>query len=218
MSLTAAYALSSAVPLWLVLLVSGEPGPAATASAEQAAHLQNFDRLARAGHLQVVGPVADESPDCVRGIAVLRAADPEEVQRHFQDDPLVSRGRLRPVVRRVHSFRGEARLAGVDPAQVVAYRLVWLRHREGAHRFEPNILSGLLGSADRALNSAPKEALWTALVGGPERTEMIAVCPDAGTEPVVRWARTLAIHEAGLTRLDVLPFYTMRGAFASGLE
>jgi uncharacterized protein YciI len=62
----------------------------------QGKHLANFTRLWHEKKLVIVGPMGDSGP--LRGIVLLKADSREGLLRHFELDPLVSKGLLDPEV------------------------------------------------------------------------------------------------------------------------
>ncbi len=84
----------SDVQVYWVFLTTGKPTagvPQEEIADMQAAHLQNFGRLAQAGKLLTAGPMKD--PDAtLRGIVVLQAKDLDELNAMFAQDPYVTQG------------------------------------------------------------------------------------------------------------------------------
>lgn len=83
-----------------VFLVTGKP-TAGTPKEElqqmQAAHLQNFDRLAKIKKLTAAGPCSDPEKK-VRGIVVVHASTLEKAQSLFDTDPYITQGFMTPEI------------------------------------------------------------------------------------------------------------------------
>ncbi len=73
-------------PAWRVLETPEE-------EAQQNRHLAFLRSLYEAGIILVYGPTVD-APDDLRGLAVLKAASPEEARRIMDNDPHVKAGHL----------------------------------------------------------------------------------------------------------------------------
>lgn len=92
---------------YFVFLVTGKSteGRAQTEVEKmQAAHLENFWRLAKLGELSAAGPCAD--PDkLVRGIVVINATSIADAESKFAADPYVSEGYMKT---EIHQFQNAA--------------------------------------------------------------------------------------------------------------
>lgn len=92
---------------YFVFLVTGKP-TAGTAQEEiqkmQAAHLENFGRLAKLGELSAAGPCADPEK-VVRGIVVIKASSLADAQSKFEPDPYVGQGFMKT---EIHQYRAVA--------------------------------------------------------------------------------------------------------------
>jgi uncharacterized protein YciI len=69
---------------------SPESTPETTANQRQ--HLENMDRLSKAGHLLLSGPTPEAGE--LRGIVILQAESLEGARAHFADDAHIKSGRL----------------------------------------------------------------------------------------------------------------------------
>ncbi len=80
---------------WFVMLSKGpnRTHNQATAQKIQQAHLQNIERLAKAGKILVAGPFADDGN--WRGIFIFDCPDSLEVKRLLDTDSAIASGRLR---------------------------------------------------------------------------------------------------------------------------
>lgn len=81
-------------PYYLVLLKKGphRDQDSATASQIQKGHLENINRMASAGKLNVAGPFLDEGD--LRGIFIFDCSDENEVKQLCDNDPAILSGRL----------------------------------------------------------------------------------------------------------------------------
>ena len=83
-----------------VFLVTGKP-TTGIAKEEiqqmQAAHIQNFDRLAKIQKLSAAGPCSDPDKK-VRGIVVVHAPSLEKAQSLFDTDPYITQGFMTPEI------------------------------------------------------------------------------------------------------------------------
>lgn len=81
-------------PYYVVLLKKGphRDQDSATAAAIQKAHLENINRLASIGKLNVAGPFLDDGE--LRGIFIFDSRSEEEVRQLVDSDPAVKAGRL----------------------------------------------------------------------------------------------------------------------------
>ena len=81
---------------YFVMLSKGARRDAITDTAEihrlQRGHLDNINRLARAGKIVVAGPFGDNGH--ARGIFIFDAPSREEVEQLLQTDPAIAAGRL----------------------------------------------------------------------------------------------------------------------------
>jgi uncharacterized protein len=81
-------------PYFLVLLKKGphRDQDSATAAKIQKAHLENINRMAASGKLNVAGPFLDEGD--MRGIFIFDSGNEDEVKKLVDNDPAVKAGRL----------------------------------------------------------------------------------------------------------------------------
>ena len=81
-------------PYFLVLLKRGpnRNQDSTTAANIQKAHLENINRMAASGKLNVAGPFLDEGE--MRGIFIFDSGDEDEVKKLVENDPAVKAGRL----------------------------------------------------------------------------------------------------------------------------
>lgn len=81
-------------PYFLVILKKGphRDQDSATAAKIQKAHLENINRLAALGKLNVAGPFLDDGD--IRGIFIFDSGNEEEVKGFVENDPAVKAGRL----------------------------------------------------------------------------------------------------------------------------
>ena len=81
-------------PYFLVLLKKGpnRNQDSTTAARIQKAHLENINRMAAAGKLNVAGPFLDEGD--LRGIFIFDSGNEDEVRKLVENDPAVKAGRL----------------------------------------------------------------------------------------------------------------------------
>lgn len=81
-------------PYFLVLLKRGpnRNQDSVTAANIQKAHLENINRMAAAGKLNVAGPFLDEGE--LRGIFIFDSGNEDEVKKLVENDPAVKAGRL----------------------------------------------------------------------------------------------------------------------------
>ena len=76
---------------------------------KQAAHLENFGRLAKLGSLTAAGPCSD--PDKVtRGIVVINAKSISDAETHFGPDPYVSEGYMKAELHGYQTIAGKLEL------------------------------------------------------------------------------------------------------------
>lgn len=89
-----AAAVESQPSLYWVFLITGKP-TAGVDSSEiekmQAAHLENFRKLAEDGRLVTAGPLSDPEGR-LRGIVILNANGPDQVAEMFKPDPYIQEG------------------------------------------------------------------------------------------------------------------------------
>lgn len=92
---------------YFVFLVTGK-STQGTAAEEvqkmQAAHLENFGRLAKVGDLSAAGPCADPEK-IVRGIVVIKATSLADAESKFESDPYVGQGFMKT---EIHQYRAVA--------------------------------------------------------------------------------------------------------------
>lgn len=92
---------------YFVFLVTGKPTQG-TAQEEiqkmQAAHLENFGRLAKLEELSAAGPCADPEK-IVRGIVVIKATSIADAESKFEPDPYVGQGFMKT---EIHQYRTAA--------------------------------------------------------------------------------------------------------------
>ncbi len=81
-------------PYYVVLLKKGphRDQDSATATQIQKGHLENINRMAAAGKLNVAGPFLDEGD--LRGIFIFNCSDENEVKQLCDNDPAILSGRL----------------------------------------------------------------------------------------------------------------------------
>jgi uncharacterized protein YciI len=81
-------------PYFFVLLKKGpnRSQDSVTAAKIQKAHLENINRMAASGKLNVAGPFLDEGE--MRGIFIFDSGNEDEVRRLVENDPAVKAGRL----------------------------------------------------------------------------------------------------------------------------
>ncbi len=81
-------------PYFLVLLKKGphRDQDSVTAAQIQKAHLENINRMAASGKLNVAGPFLDEGE--MRGIFIFDSGNEDEVKKLVDNDPAVKAGRL----------------------------------------------------------------------------------------------------------------------------
>jgi uncharacterized protein YciI len=81
-------------PYFLVLLKKGPNRDQDSVSAAkiQKAHMENINRMAASGKLNVAGPFLDEGE--LRGIFIFDSGNEDEVKRLVENDPAVKAGRL----------------------------------------------------------------------------------------------------------------------------
>ena len=81
-------------PYFFVLLKKGpnRSQDSVTAAKIQKAHLENINRMAASGKLNVAGPFLDEGD--MRGIFIFDSGNEEEVKKLVDNDPAVKAGRL----------------------------------------------------------------------------------------------------------------------------
>lgn len=81
-------------PYFFVLLKNGpkRDQDSATAAKIQKAHMDNINRMAASGKLNVAGPFLDGGD--LRGIFIFDSGDEAEVKRLVENDPAVKAGRL----------------------------------------------------------------------------------------------------------------------------
>ena len=81
-------------PYFLVLLKKGpnRSQDSTTAARIQKAHLENINRMAASGKLNVAGPFLDEGD--MRGIFIFDSGNEDEVKKLVENDPAVKAGRL----------------------------------------------------------------------------------------------------------------------------
>jgi uncharacterized protein YciI len=81
-------------PYFLVLLKKGphRNQDSVTAARIQKEHLENINRMAAAGKLNVAGPVLDDGD--LKGIFIFDSASEDEVRKMVENDPAVKAGRL----------------------------------------------------------------------------------------------------------------------------
>ena len=81
-------------PYFFVILKKGHnrDQDSATAAQIQKGHIDNINKLAAAGKLNVAGPFLDEGD--MRGIFIFDSGNEEEVKSFVENDPAVKAGRL----------------------------------------------------------------------------------------------------------------------------
>jgi uncharacterized protein YciI len=81
-------------PYFLVLLKKGphRDQDSVTAARIQKAHMENINRMAASGKLNVAGPFLDEGE--LRGIFIFDSGNEDEVKKLVEGDPAVKSGRL----------------------------------------------------------------------------------------------------------------------------
>ena len=81
-------------PYFFVLLKKGpnRGQDSVTAAKIQKAHLENINRMAASGKLNVAGPFLDEGE--MRGIFIFDSGNEDEVRKLVENDPAVKAGRL----------------------------------------------------------------------------------------------------------------------------
>jgi uncharacterized protein len=81
-------------PYFLVLLKKGpnRSQDSVTAAKIQKAHMENINRMAASGKLNVAGPFLDEGD--MRGIFIFDSGNEDEVKKLVENDPAVKAGRL----------------------------------------------------------------------------------------------------------------------------
>ena len=81
-------------PYFLVLLKKGSirDQDSATAAQIQKGHIENINRMAAAGKLNVAGPFLDEGD--LRGIFIFDCTTEDEVKQLCNNDPAIKSGRL----------------------------------------------------------------------------------------------------------------------------
>jgi uncharacterized protein YciI len=81
-------------PYFFVLLKKGpnRSQDSVTAAKIQKAHMENINRMAASGKLNVAGPFLDEGE--MRGIFIFDSGNEDEVRKLVENDPAVKAGRL----------------------------------------------------------------------------------------------------------------------------
>jgi uncharacterized protein YciI len=81
-------------PYFFVLLKKGpnRTQDSVTAAKIQKAHMENINRMAASGKLNVAGPFLDEGD--MRGIFIFDSGNEDEVRKLVENDPAVKAGRL----------------------------------------------------------------------------------------------------------------------------
>ena len=81
-------------PYFFVLLKKGpnRGQDSVTAAKIQKAHLENINRMAASGKLNVAGPFLDEGD--LRGIFIFDSGNEDEVRKLVENDPAIKAGRL----------------------------------------------------------------------------------------------------------------------------
>ena len=94
---------------YFVFLVTGKPTQG-TVPEEiekmQAAHLENFGRLAKIGELSAAGPCTDPEK-IVRGIVVINATSIKDAESKFEPDPYVGQGFMKTEIHQYRTVAGK---------------------------------------------------------------------------------------------------------------
>jgi uncharacterized protein YciI len=94
---------------YFVFLVTGKPTqgtPQEEIQKMQAAHLENFGRLAKIGELSAAGPCADPEKT-VRGIVVINAKSMADAESKFGPDPYVGEGFMKAEIHQYRNIAGK---------------------------------------------------------------------------------------------------------------
>ena len=116
---------------YFVFLVTGKPTQG-TAQEDiqkmQAAHLENFGRLAKVGELSAAGPCADPQK-VVRGIVVINATSIKDAQSKFEPDPYVGQGFMKAEIHQYRTVTGKF-VIPVDTSKLEKNVIVIVSHGE----------------------------------------------------------------------------------------
>lgn len=160
---------------WFVFLETGRPTPddPPAVQAMQRGHIDNFKRLFAAGRLQAAGPLQDPSRR-QRGIVVVRAASPDELNGYFQPDDYVREGYMRLNARRAVARRA-LHTEGIDATRVEEVRIVQIgRASAAADAAGPPDAGARRHQLLQALVDAGTLGAWYTLADGPVAEVLLA--------------------------------------------
>ncbi len=197
-----------------IFLVTGLPTtdvPQEELRAKQAAHLENFGRLAKANQLLAAGPLRD--PDRrLRGIVVVQAARAEQIPAYFEPDPYISEGFMCLETHRIVDQVGDTFLPP-DDAGLEEVRIVIWSYPDSTDD-KPAITADLLEQHTKywqAQRAAGRLALRCRFGEGESRFG-VALLTKAPDEQLADWLAQDPLVAARAVAYQVLPQFLAQGA------
>ncbi len=188
---------------------------------KQAAHLENFGRLAKLGSLTTAGPCSD--PDKVtRGIVVINADSIAEAEAMFGPDPYVSEGFMKAELNGYQTIAGKLQL--VTEVTSMEQSVLVILTQGDKWSLEPSIVK----SVDEKLAKLAKDQFEAKKIGfaglfnakSNNTSKRIAVMVFHGKEiePVKAILESQPFVQDGVVRFKAFPQYLAKGALPSNGE
>lgn len=185
---------------------------------KQAAHLENFGRLAKLGSLTAAGPCSD--PDkLTRGIVVINADSIAEAEAMFGPDPYVSEGFMKAELNGYKTVVGKLQL--VTEVTSMEQSVLVILTQGDKWSAEPSVVK----SVDEQLVKLAKEQFeakkigFAGLLNGKSNntSKRVAVMLFRGKElePVKAILESQALVQDGVVRFKAFPQYLAKGALPS---
>lgn len=147
-------------PEWFGFFTRGDAArPVASVVQEyQREHIANLDRLHKAGHLMIAGPLRDPTQHR-RGIIILSPARRADIPTYFRPDPYVGKGMMRLELHPWRLDHGTLHTTGIDPNAIEPYHIAILRGLSSA----PPVPIGIpgLAASGQFLDSPIRIAFFT---------------------------------------------------------
>jgi uncharacterized protein YciI len=188
---------------------------------KQAAHLENFGRLAKLGSLTAAGPCSD--PDKVtRGIVVVNADSIAEAEAMFGPDPYVSEGFMKAELNGYKTIVGKLRLVTEVTSMEQSVLLIltqgdkWSAESSAVKSFDEQFVK-----LAKEQFQAKKIAFAAILNGKSNNTsKRVAVMLFRGKEiePVKAILESQAFVQEGVVRFNAYPQFMAKGALSSNEE
>jgi uncharacterized protein YciI len=188
---------------------------------KQAAHLENFGRLAKLGALTVAGPCSD--PDkMTRGIVVINADSIADAEAMFGPDPYVSEGFMKAELNGYRTVAGKLQL--VTEVISMEQSVLVILTQGDKWQAEPSTLKSVedqlskLAKEQHELNKLGFAGLFNAKSNNTSKRVAVMLFHGKELEPVKAILESQALVRNGTIQFKAFPQYMAKGALPSKEE